>query len=83
MKNITNQSINEDINVIIKLLCRYRDAIWEKQEGQPAHFDNQPKIVKLAVTDVRTGLCIALEAMKKLRDVKVFEDEKDNSPYED
>lgn len=78
MKNITNKSIKEDINVICELLCRYRDAIWENQEGQPAHFDNQPKIVKLAMTDVRTGLCIALEAMKKLREVEVFEDEEDN-----
>jgi hypothetical protein len=74
MKNITNQSINEDINVIIKLLCRYRDAIWENQEGQSAHFDNQPKIVKLAMVDVRTGLCIALEAMKKLREIGVLEE---------
>lgn len=74
MKNITNKSVKEDINVIIELLCRYRDAIWEKQEGQPAHFDNQPKIVKLAMVDVRTGLCIALEAMKKLRDVEIIEE---------
>lgn len=81
MKNITNQSVKEDINVIIELLCKYRDAIWENQEGQPAHFDNQPKIVKLAMVDVRTGLCIALEAMKKLRDVEVLEDEEDNNPY--
>lgn len=81
MKNITNKSIKEDINVIIELFCRYRDAIWENQEGQPAHFDNQHKIVKLAMADVRTGLCIALEAMKKLRDVEVLEDEEDNNPY--
>lgn len=83
MKNITNKSVKEDINVIIELLCRYRDAIWENQEGQPAHFDNQPKIVKLAMVDVRTGLCIAFEAMKKLRDVKVLEDEEKNNPYKD
>ena len=74
MKNITNQSVKEDINVIIELLCRYQDAIWENQEGQQAHFDNQSKIVKLAMTGVRTGLCIALEAMKKLKQVKVIED---------
>ncbi len=80
MKNITNKSVKEDINVIIELLCRYRDAIWENQEGQPAHFDNQPKIVKLAMVDVRTGLCIALEAMKKLREVEVLEDD---NPYKE
>ena len=74
MKLITNKSIKEDISVICNLLDRYNNAIWENQEGQPAHFDNQPKIVKLAMTDVRTGLCVALEAMKKLRDVKVIED---------
>lgn len=75
MKNITNKSVKEDINVIRELFCRYQDAIWENQEGQPAHFNNQPKIVKLTMADVRTGLCIALEAMKKLRDVKVLEDD--------
>lgn len=80
MKNITNQSVKEDINVIIELVCRYRDAIWENQEGQPAHFDNQPKIVKLAMADVRTGLCIALEAMTKLREIKVLEDD---NPYKE
>lgn len=74
MKNITNQSVKEDIDVIIELLCKYQDAIWENQEGQPAHFDNQHKIVKLAMTGVRTGLYIVLEAMKKLRDVGVLED---------
>lgn len=83
MKNITNKSVKEDINVIRELLYRYQDAIWENQEGQPAHFDNQPKIVKLAMADVRIGLWIALEAMKKLRDVEVLEDEKDNNPYKD
>ena len=83
MKNITNKSVKEDINVICNLLCRYQDAIWENQEGQPAHFDNQPKIVKLTMVDVRTGLYIALEAMKKLRDVEVFEDEDDNNIYKD
>lgn len=81
MKNITNKSIKEDISVICNLLDKYNNAIWENQEGQPAHFDNQPKIVKLAMVDVRTGLCIALEAMKKLRDVEVLEDEEDNNPY--
>jgi len=78
MKDITNQSVKEDINVIIEILCRYQDAIWENQEGQPAHFDNQPKIVKLAMVDVRTGLCIALEAMKTLRKIEVVEDD---NPY--
>ena len=80
MKNITNQSVKEDINVIIELLCRYRDAIWENQEGQPAHFDNQPTIVKLAMADVRTGLCIAFEAMTKLKEIKVLEDD---NPYKE
>lgn len=81
MKNITNKSVKEDIEVIINLFCRYRDAIWENQEGQPAHFDNQPKFVKLAMVDVRTGLCIALEAMKKLRNFGVLEDKEENNPY--
>ena len=32
------------------------------------------------MADVRTGLCISLEAMKKLREIGVLED---NDPYED
>lgn len=42
--------------------------------------DLKDKMVKLAMVDVRTGLCIALEAMKKLRDVGVLED---NNPYKE
>lgn len=83
MKNITNKSFKEDIGVICNLLDKYNNAIWEPQEGQKAHFDNQHKLVKLAMTDVRTGLCVALQAMKKLRDVEVLEDEEDNNPYKD
>lgn len=83
MKNITNKSIKEDFNVTCELLDKYNKAIWENQEGQKAHFDNQPKFVKLAIRDVCTGLCIALEAMKKLREIEVLEDEEDNNPYKD
>lgn len=81
MKNITNKSIKEDISVICNLLDKYNNAIWEPQESQKAHFDNQHKVVKLAMVDVRTGLCIALEAMKKLREIGVLEDEEGNNLY--
>ena len=74
MKNITNEFIEKDISTVAELLDRYNGAIWENQEGQKAHFDNQPKIVRLAMTDVRTGLCVAIEAMKKLREMRVIED---------
>ena len=53
------------------------------QEEQAAHFDNQPKSVKLAMRDVCTGLHVALEAMRKLREIKVLEDEEDNNPYKE
>lgn len=80
MKNITNKSIKEDFNVTCELFDRYNSAIWENQEGQAAHFDNQPKFVKLAMRDVCTGLHVALEAMRKLREIEVLEE---NNPYKE
>lgn len=74
MKGITNKSLAEDKEIIGNLLNKYHAAIWENQEGQAAHFDNQPKLVKLAVTNVRAGLNIAYEALRLLNDFGVKED---------
>ena len=74
MKLITDKSIKEDISVICNLLDKYNNAIWENQEGQAAHFDNQNKLVKLAITDVRAGLNVAYEALRLLNDFGVEED---------
>jgi len=74
MKNITNTQIEKDYQVILEMLNRYKEAIWEGQMGQAAHYDNQPKIVQIAMTDVRTGLRIALEALEQLKFGKVKED---------
>lgn len=74
MKGITNKSLAEDKEIIGNLLDKYHGAIWESQEAQGAHFDNQPKLVKLAMGDIRAGLKVAYEALRLLNDFGVEED---------
>lgn len=74
MKGITNKSIAEDLEIIGNLLNKYHYAIWENQEGQVAHFDNQTKLVRLAMGDVRTGLHITYEALRLLSELGPEED---------
>lgn len=74
MKGITNKSLAEDKKIIANLLEKYNAAIWESQEGQVSHFDNQPKLVKLAVGDVRAGLNVAYEALRMLNELEVIEE---------
>ena len=47
MKNITKKSIEQDLSIILDMFYKYNEAIYESQEGQPAHFDNQSKLCKL------------------------------------
>ena len=75
MKGITNKGIEEDKNVIIDMLCKYNDAVWEPQEGQPAHYDNQPKFVRLAIRDVQCGLTVALSALRQLSSLGDIEED--------
>ena len=74
MKGITNQSLAEDKKIIANLLQKYHAAIWESQEGQIAHFDNQHKLVKLAMGDVRAGLNVVYDALQMLNELGVKED---------
>lgn len=74
MKNITNKSIEKDLNLLKELDRKYREAIWEGKEGQRAHFDNQQKMVKIAMSDVRVGLGVAFKALLILNDIGVEED---------
>ena len=41
MKGITKEVIEQDFKVIQDMVNRYKEAIYENQEGQHAHFDNQ------------------------------------------
>lgn len=77
MKGITKEGIEKDFNVIKEMLRKYSDAIWEEQTSNPSHFDNQNKLVKICIGDVRCGLVIAKQALEKLADpdIKVIEDE--------
>lgn len=74
MKNITKKSIEQDLEIIQDMAYKYKEAIYEKQEGQPAHFDNQSKLCRLLIGDIRCGLNIAKEALTILNQIEVKED---------
>lgn len=74
MKNITNKSIEKDLNIINNLFHKYNDAIWEGQEGQSAHYDNQTKLVKLGIRDIVTGLNVTRQALAMLNNIGIEED---------
>jgi len=40
MKGITKEVIEQDYKTIKEMLAKYSNAVYENQEGQPAHFDN-------------------------------------------
>lgn len=74
MKNITNKSIEKDLKTVENLLKKYSDAVWEGQEGQAAHYDNQDKLVRIGITNVRTGLHVAMQSLIMLNDIEIKED---------
>lgn len=78
MKNIDKNTLVKDLEVIHNMLGKYSDAIWENQEGQKAHYDNQLKGVKIVMEDVRCGLFIAREALQSLNrmnDMIIYDEE--------
>ena len=70
MKNISKVTFENDLKIIDDMFKKYSDAIYEKQDGQVDHYDNQPKLIKLALEDVRCGLTIVKYALTMLTDVK-------------
>ena len=74
MKGITKESIEQDYKIIFDMMYKYLDAIYEKREAQPAHFDNQSKLCKIYMCDLRMGLIMATEALKRLKDIEIIED---------
>lgn len=76
MKGITKETINRDLKTIQDMFYRYKEAIYESQEGQKAHFDNQSKLVRLLVGDIRCGLNVTENALKILKDIEIIEDER-------
>ena len=69
MKNITIETLQQDLATIANMFEKYTEAVYELQEGQPAHYDNQPKLIRLAIEDVRCGLSITKNALKMLNEV--------------
>lgn len=76
MKNITKKSIEEDYKIISDMFNKYSDAVWENQEAQKAHYDNQSKLVRLAMGDVKTGLFLVSSALTMLIHNEIIEDER-------
>jgi len=74
MKNITKESIEQDLKFIQDMVYKYKEAIYENQEGQPAHFDNQSKLCRLCMGDIRCGLIIARDALNYLSGIEIIED---------
>ncbi len=74
MKNITKKGIDKDIITLSELAHKYSNAIYEPQEGQKAHYDNQTKLVRIAMIDLRTGLHLAKEALNILSENDILED---------
>lgn len=74
MKNITKESIEQDLKIIRDMVFKYKEAIYENQEGQPAHFDNQSKLCRLLIGDIRCGLTIARDALNYLSGIEIIED---------
>ena len=74
MKNITKKSIEQDLKIIQDMVFKYKEAIYENQEGQPAHFDNQSKLCRLCIGDIRCGLMIVRDALNCLSEIEIIED---------
>lgn len=70
MKNINKTTFENDLNIITDMFKKYSEAIYEKQEGQIDHYDNQPKLIKLTIEDIRCGLNVAISALTMLNNVK-------------
>lgn len=81
MKGITRKSIEEDLQTISKLSAKYRNAVYSFNEGESSisNWDNQPRLVKLAIADLRTSLYVAESAIKMLSEIKdsIIEDKED------
>lgn len=74
MKNITKESIKQDLQIIEDMLCKYSEVIYEKQEGQLAHFDKQSLVCKLCIGDVSCGLSTVKCALDCLSELEIIED---------
>ena len=68
MVGITKEVVKKDFETIHEMLNKYQDAIWESQTPNPAHYDRQSKLVRLAIGDVRSGLLIVHQALNMLSD---------------
>ncbi|MBP5457113.1 MAG: hypothetical protein J6Y37_11490 [Paludibacteraceae bacterium] len=72
MKGITKEQIEKDREALSEMFGRYTNAVWENQEGQKAHYDNQPKLVRLHMEAARHAIFTAKMALDTLNNIKEF-----------
>lgn len=77
MKGITKEGVKKDMALVRALFQKYSDAIWEEQTPNSAHFDQQQKLVKICMCDIRQGLFNASESLRKLDEIGFVEEEVD------
>jgi len=62
---VTKSEFQHDFEIIQSMLNKYsNNVIWEGQEGQLEHFDNQLKLAKIIFLDIRAGLFHLQEAFR-------------------
>lgn len=70
MKNINKDTFGKDLSIINEMLLKYNEVVYEKQDGQVGHYDNQLKLVRLCIEDIRVGLNIVRDGLRMLDDVR-------------
>ena len=74
----TRKEMEEHLETIRDIFEVYKNVIWAPQELQTDHFDRQPKLAKIALLDVRSGLLLTERALDMaLKSVQFKEDEEE------
>lgn len=74
MKDINKVTLLQDREMLVYMISKYTEAIWDPQIGQKTNFNNQPKLVQMYMYNMTVGLKVAIEAAKKLIEIGVIED---------
>ena len=68
--------MQEHLNIIRDMFETYKDVIWAPQERQEEHFDNQPKLAKISLLDVRSGLLLTERSLEMALETVNFKGDK-------
>lgn len=72
----TREEMQEHLNIIRDMFETYKDVIWAPQERQEEHFDNQPKLAKISLLDVRSGLLLTERSLEMALETVNFKGDK-------